>query len=171
MRLFVAVWPPPDVVQQLERLPRPDHPAVRWTTPDQWHVTLRFLGDVPDAEVTGLTAALEEVARGLGERDAVLGPTTKRLGRGSLVAPVQGIDDLGTAVIEAMAELGKPAPERPFTGHLTLARGRGKRPVPPSLAGPELAARWRVRSLAIVRSELYPDGARYHDLVRLPLAS
>lgn len=171
MRLFVAVWPPPDVVQQLERLPRPDHPAVRWTTPDQWHVTLRFLGEVPDAEVTAVVPALEEVARAHGPRDSVLGPVTKRLGRGSLVAPVRGVDDLATAVIGATAGLGKPPPERPFSGHLTLARARGKRPVPASLGGAGITGLWHVESFALVRSELHPDGARYHDIATLRLAS
>ena len=36
-RLFVAVWPPDDVVAELAALPRPDQPGLRWTTPDQWH--------------------------------------------------------------------------------------------------------------------------------------
>jgi 2'-5' RNA ligase len=43
-RLFVAVWPPAGVVETLQALERPDIPRLRWTTPEQWHVTLRFLG-------------------------------------------------------------------------------------------------------------------------------
>ncbi|MDQ1444823.1 MAG: hypothetical protein QOI20_1287, partial [Acidimicrobiaceae bacterium] len=43
-RLFVAVWPRPEVVDALARLPRPDVPGLRWTGPDHWHVTLVFLG-------------------------------------------------------------------------------------------------------------------------------
>lgn len=171
MRLFVAVWPAPDVVERIEALPRAAHPAVRWTTPDQWHVTLRFLGDLPEVDVTGLVRALEDAARGHGQLDAVIGPATTRLGRGALVAPVQGVDGLAKAVIEATATLGKPPPDRPFTGHLTLARSRGKRAVPTSLAGQTLGARWRVRSFALVRSELHPDGARYTDVATFPLSS
>ena len=59
MRLFVAVSLPPPIVRLLESLPRPGHPQLRWTTPAQWHITLRFLGDVDDvAEVA------EAVGRG-----------------------------------------------------------------------------------------------------------
>ena len=50
VRLFVAVWPPADVVTRVAALPRPDVAGLRWTAPDHWHVTLRFLGSVPAAE-------------------------------------------------------------------------------------------------------------------------
>ncbi|NIR41602.1 MAG: RNA 2',3'-cyclic phosphodiesterase, partial [Actinobacteria bacterium] len=51
-RLFVAVWPPPSVVDLLARLPRREEPGVRWTTEAQWHVTLRFLGRADPADAT-----------------------------------------------------------------------------------------------------------------------
>ena len=47
-RLFVAVVPPDDVLEAVAALPRPQEPGVRWTRPDTWHVTLRFLGDRVD---------------------------------------------------------------------------------------------------------------------------
>ena len=61
MRLFVAAWPPADVVEALRGLDRPVVTGMRWTTADQWHVTLRFLGDVDDPApvVAALTAATE----------------------------------------------------------------------------------------------------------------
>ena len=58
MRLFVAVWPPYEVVNSIAALERPPLPGLRWTTPDQWHVTMRFLGDVDDGSVPALVAAL-----------------------------------------------------------------------------------------------------------------
>ena len=42
-RLFVAVWPPDDVLDRLAVLPRPEVDGLRWTDQDHWHVTLRFL--------------------------------------------------------------------------------------------------------------------------------
>ena len=51
MRLFVAVWPPDDVIDVLADLPRPEVAGVRWTTRGQWHVTLRFLGHVATVDV------------------------------------------------------------------------------------------------------------------------
>jgi 2'-5' RNA ligase len=56
VRLFVAVRPPDDILDAVAALPRPTHPGVRWTARDQWHVTLRFLGEVEDP--TPVAAAL-----------------------------------------------------------------------------------------------------------------
>ena len=48
-RLFVAVWPPDEVLEELRALPRKDERGVRFVHPDSWHITLRFLGDAdPD---------------------------------------------------------------------------------------------------------------------------
>lgn len=55
MRLFVALTPPAEVVEELRvstaalraALPEPA-PVLRWTRPEQWHLTLVFLGEVGD---------------------------------------------------------------------------------------------------------------------------
>ena len=49
MRLFVAITPPPAVLDELETrvaVLRPEWPALRWTGQPAWHVTLAFLGEV-----------------------------------------------------------------------------------------------------------------------------
>ena len=86
MRLFIAVWPPPDVLDTVARLDRPDVPGLRWTTPDQWHVTLRFLGQ---CEVEEVERAWEGVAHSPVGR-ATMGPVTSRFGRRILHVPVDG---------------------------------------------------------------------------------
>jgi 2'-5' RNA ligase len=67
MRLFVAIVPPPAAVAELAgRLAalRPAAPpGVRWASPDSWHVTLAFLGEVPEPVLPALTARLERAAR------------------------------------------------------------------------------------------------------------
>lgn len=171
MRLFVAVWPSREVADALAALPRPDDPAVRWTTPDQWHVTLRFLGEVPEDRLVDLVAALGTLGAACPPALARVGPATTRLGRSLLVAPVAGVDDLAASVVEATRGVGAPPPEGPFTGHLTLARGRGRRPVPASLAGASLGGSWPVTELALVRSELRAEGARYDDLAVVALTA
>ena len=161
MRLFVAVWPPPEVVAALEALPHPDHGDVRWTTPDQWHVTLRFLGSVPDDAVGHVVSSLEAVSHDA--VDVTVGPATKRLGAGVLMLPVSGLDSLAAAL---------PFPEdRPFTGHLTLARARDRRTrMSPALSGVPFSASWRATSFALVRSQTKPTGAVYDDVATFPLA-
>ena len=51
MRCFVAVWPPPDVIEALGGLSRPPLDILRWSSRDQWHVTLRFFGELSDHDV------------------------------------------------------------------------------------------------------------------------
>ena len=135
MRLFVAVWPPPPVVELLDALERPAVDGLRWTTPSQWHVTLRFIGTADPASV----GPLPDV-RG---RAVSLGPATVRLGRHVLALPVEGLDDV--------VEGGRP--------HLTLARA--KRGIPPSLVGVPASASWTSGPATLVASETLPDGARY----------
>jgi 2'-5' RNA ligase len=151
-RLFVAVWPPAEVVEMLAALPRYPLAGARWTTERQWHVTLRFLGAV-DQRVA--TAAIDRVAAG--RCTAVLGPGPQRLGPSVLMVPVAGLDDLAAAVETAMAGVAPPS-RFPYRGHLTLARA-GKGPLP-RLDAP-VVARWTVESVALVESQLHPAGARY----------
>jgi RNA 2',3'-cyclic 3'-phosphodiesterase len=150
VRLFIAVWPPSAVVEALHQLPRPDRPDVRWTLPEQWHVTLRFLGE------TDVVPALSD---DLPPAEAVLGPAIRRINRQALVAPVAGLDDLAAAV----------GNDRRFAGHLTIARARGRRAVPPELSGTPVAWRWEVDEVTVVRSHLGRGPARYEVLERTPV--
>jgi 2'-5' RNA ligase len=166
VRLFVAVWPPAEVLDAIGALDRPDVPGVRWTTPDQWHVTLRFLGDVADELVAPLGACLP----GGPARVATMGPVTARLGRSILMAPVGGLDELAGAVLAATAPLVPLTELRPYRGHLTLARARRGAWIPSTAAGTPLAGSWPVRRLSLVRSELHPSGARYSEVAGVDLA-
>lgn len=158
MRLFVAVWPPADVVSLLGSIDRPHRKELRWTTPDQWHVTLRFLGEAdPDEVIERLRPALA----GVGPRDVVLGPVTRRLGSSILMVPVDGLDDVAAA-------LPFPA-DKPFTGHLTLARAKKRSSIPAALAGTPVSAGWRVETVSLARSTLKPGGAVYEDVAVFPL--
>ena len=145
MRLFLAVWPSPEVVEVVRALPRPETPGVRWSTDDQWHVTVEFLGE---CELADGVAALDRVTAPAAT--ATLGPATARLGRHVLVVPVLGLD----ALVER--------------AHLTVARCR--RGMPAGLAGQRVPpASWWVAEVTLVQSRLHPDGARYEVLERRTL--
>src|SRR5258708_26165385 len=62
MRLFVAIAPPPAVLEELEGTVaplRPAWPALRWTGREAWHVTLAFLGEVGEDTAMALGPRLE----------------------------------------------------------------------------------------------------------------
>jgi 2'-5' RNA ligase len=173
VRLFVAVSPPEEVLSVVEALPRPNLEKLRWTTPEQWHVTLRFMGEVKDSQ--GAAHALHEVPDALRSCggvpvEAVLGPAVAWFtGRRILQVPVSGTDLLAQAVSRATAEIGEPPDGAPYSGHLTLARVRGRGRGPVNLAGTPVHAAWRVDEIALVASTLGAGGARYSVVEKVPL--
>ncbi|HUE58779.1 MAG TPA: 2'-5' RNA ligase family protein [Acidimicrobiales bacterium] len=189
-RLFVAVWPPAELVETLAGLERPQAKGLRWTTRDQWHVTLRFLGSVEEYEFEALAGALGGVAgelqSGRAERPltAVGGPGPRAFGRGVWVLPVAGLEGLAGVVEGLVGAAGDAGPAggagslpagdagpavegrpRPFHGHLTLARAKH----PSLLRGlprPAISCSWEVCEVTLVNSTLHPQGARYEVLER-----
>lgn len=170
----MAVWPPPAVVELVRAAVatpsgRPDD-GLRWTRPDGWHVTLRFLGvaDVDDAAEAFRSTA---EAPGLGPVEASMGPATGRFGRRVLHVPVAGLGPLAAVAVAATGEVGRPPDPRGFAGHLTLARA--KAPGGTDLAawcGVPLAARWPVDEVTLVASRSGRDGPHYEVVERLVLA-
>jgi 2'-5' RNA ligase len=165
MRLFVAVRPSEDVVDALAALPRPEGTPVRWTTQDQWHVTLRFFGNVDDPSPIG--PVLADAVCSFRVLEATLGPRPGVLGHQVVYLPVAGLGDLAEAVVKATARFGEPPATRRFRGHLTLGRTKGGIGDTASLA---LARSWTVREVELIRSHLGGGGARYETLERFALS-
>ncbi len=166
----MAVWPPDEVLDRLAALPRPEVDGMRWTDQEQWHVTLRFLGSVDDVEP--VQAALADVASANAAVAAVLGPAVDRFGQRILQVPVAGLDDIAAAVVRLTAHLGKRPDDRPFHGHVTLARvSRDARVDLRPLTGTAVSAEWDVSSVCLVESHLSPKGAHYEVLERFDLTN
>jgi 2'-5' RNA ligase len=164
-RLFVAAPVPADVRDLLAaRLPRPDEPGVRWVTAHQWHVTLRFVGELDDTD----EAALVTVLDGLDAPAAAarLGPRVSRLGRSVVCLPVSGLDELAAAVRATTADIGDP-PDQPFVGHFTLARLRDRAAC--GVTGAAVDLGFDVDEVVLVRSTLEPRGARHEPVHRVAL--
>jgi len=162
-RLFVAVWPPPDVVGRLGALARPAVDGLRWTGPEQWHVTLVFLGA---CELDATRAAFRRASLPPGPVTARVGPATGRFGRRILHLPVAGLDDVAASVRAVVPG----DDDRPFHGHLTLARARDRRGVDlSSVVGVPLDASFPVHEVTLVASHLGRGPARYEVVDRLEL--
>jgi RNA 2',3'-cyclic 3'-phosphodiesterase len=172
MRLFVAITLPSGAAEAVRRMPRPDVSPVRWTTPEQWHVTLRFIGEVSDPAAVSEALIGLAAARGTNPTavQAVMGPASAWFpGRSVLQVPVAGLDDLA----ETVAGLTSPWERRPghetFNGHLTLARVRGKATGPTELAGIPVTAQWPVDQVTLYSSVLGSPGAVYDALTVVDL--
>lgn len=167
MRLFICVWPPAGVLDALDevvagcRAGAPE--GVRWVAREKWHVTLHFLGDVPDPAPVEAALAVASLPAAV---DAELGPAVELLGRQVVSAPVRGLEALAGAVLDAVGPLGEPREDWPFRGHVTLARlgGRGRRAGRLACLGTPVVGKWTVGGIALVRSHLGAGPARYEDL-------
>ena len=180
MRLFVALWPPPDAVSELLAAVdeiRADAADLRWTRPEQWHLTLAFLGEVPDDKREELD---ERLARAAGRHP----PLTLRFagagrfGTRLLFTKVDGdrgpLTRLADSVSAAARRSRIPVEDRPYRPHLTLARGRDGEDLRPLAARLEAFAgrEWTASRLDLVESRLGQGPgrtARYASLASWPL--
>jgi 2'-5' RNA ligase len=166
--------------EALERL-RTAARDVAWVAPGNLHLTLKFLGAVPEVRIEPIAGALTEVGtdsrpfeariRGLGAFPSTGRPRVVWAG---VVEGASEIVELAGRVDVALTALGLPRDERPFSPHVTL--GRVRRPARNAVLTDALGSastrefgRIRVTSLALVRSELGPRGARYTELASVRL--
>ncbi|HET8673476.1 MAG TPA: RNA 2',3'-cyclic phosphodiesterase [Thermoleophilaceae bacterium] len=141
------------------------------------HVTLVFLGYLPEKEIERTAAvtfgALEGVGAPLMAMREVrpVPPRNPRLFAVDLADEADRVTTIQEAAVRALADARLHSPEkRPFWPHVTVARvKRGERRVPPLDAPAPPAEPFRARVVTLYRSHLSPRGARYEALRRLSL--
>jgi 2'-5' RNA ligase len=125
-RLFTGVEIPPEVAQALSTL-RGGLPGARWIDPENYHVTLRFIGDVDDDMAHEVESLLGRVRRGRFElRIEGLTSFGSKKPR-AVVASVEPSSPLMEAQAEQermMQRIGLEPEGRKYTPHVTLARLR-----------------------------------------------
>lgn len=179
-RLFVALMLPETLRQRAAAL-RTTIPTARWVQPTHMHITLRFIGEVEDAQAAAVDDALASVhALALRFRVAGVGrfPPSPRKAPRVLwlgITPPDALAPLRRAVESALAPVGLPPEGSAFRPHLTLARLKTHKPTPEADrflarnadydAGPVSAA-----DFALIESQLTPQGPVYTARRRYPLA-
>lgn len=147
--------------------------GVKWVEPEQFHLTLKFLGDVPRGDVPRVSEALEAAAARLEPftlslRGAGAFPNQRRA-RVVWIGVEQGAEELrraAAAVEEALGPLGYPPEDRPFRAHLTVGRVREPGPSPrleESLRAlsQEVCGESLIGHLTLFASKLTPKGPIY----------
>jgi 2'-5' RNA ligase len=159
-----------DYQRRLEGLDR----AVRWVSPEQIHLTLQFLGEVPAEQVMQVSRALDGLAEhaafefqidGVGTFGSHQSPRVVWVG---VRMPNQPLTDLRKACEDRLAELGFPREARAFKPHLTLGRVKDPRAgkdvsqavsnVQSQAAGPLMQ---RAGQVTLFESILRPQGSQY----------
>jgi RNA 2',3'-cyclic 3'-phosphodiesterase len=182
LRLFAAVDLPPRVREEIEGTIAPWRerlPRGRWVRPENWHVTVKFLGRTYPRLVDRVTDAAREAAAairpfrvGVEGMGVFPGPARARVVWVGLVDRDESLPALARALDDRLADEFPPE-KRGFTPHLTVARFNPPAPVREHVD--ELAATrfevepFRVGELVLYRSHLSPKGARYEPLERFPL--
>src|SRR6266568_4063268 len=132
MRIFVGIDLESEIRAGISRFldgVRGFAPDVRWVRPESLHVTLKFIGEQKPERVEAIQERLRSVEGAAAEiRFAGYGffPTAKSprvFWIGIQAGPE--LAELATNIDAAIAELGIPREDRPFSPHLTLARGGG----------------------------------------------
>jgi RNA 2',3'-cyclic 3'-phosphodiesterase len=180
MRLFAALVPPEDVLDELSRALAPHVgkvPGLRWPDRATWHITLGFFGEVPERALPELEVRLARAVR----RHSVLRLAFEGFGgfssaRRARIFWVGVTGDSMTALAGSVRAGARRAgavqtDEKRFHAHLTLARAKAEtdvRPLVESLSGFS-GSPWRAERVRLVRSHPGPQ-VRYESLAEWALA-
>lgn len=169
MRAFIALNIPEDFVQEVAALSRKikaDIPG-RFPSPDTYHITLAFLGEISEHESELAIEAIDAACEGI--RPVRLHPEgLGKFGRASDATLWLGLErddgmmELASRVREELTARGVGFDGKAFKPHLTLAR-RAKLPKDrlPELPFPQDA---EATEVVLFKSTLAPEGATYKPL-------
>ncbi|MCC7375042.1 MAG: RNA 2',3'-cyclic phosphodiesterase [Verrucomicrobiales bacterium] len=192
-RLFVALWPPENVVRSVvqvrddlkQRLP---HGVARFVPNHQIHLTMEFLGEVPEDRIPNIWAAVvarlgtpPEFTVRLGLPGTFPGSGRPRILWLGLNGDTSRVERLRADIVDVWTPFkdGADPPEKAFHPHLTLARFREMRrndadrilEVVESYRGNQVPdTAWVVRGIRLMRSELGPAGPNYSVEAVMPFA-
>jgi 2'-5' RNA ligase len=178
IRSFIALELSDEVRGELSRilgLLKEANADVKWVRPESVHLTLKFLGYVPEGRIASLAQKLKEIAQSASPFEIVLDgigifPDWSHarvlwigVGEGS-----DRVKDLASRVEEAMALEGFEKEKRSFSSHLTLGRIRGAknkdelRKIASSIEVKPLKS--HIPRIVLFKSVLTPKGAVYSPL-------
>jgi 2'-5' RNA ligase len=184
MRTFIAIEIPEETragLRDAQRALKTDAVDASWPKPDGIHLTLKFLGEVPEAKVPEITNALSLAAAGSRAfRLAVDGAGTFPNARNARVVwaglggEIDCLNRLQAAVEDAMERTGFDREARAFTPHLTLGRIKYIRSRETWTRAVEQVKDLKlpafdVRSFNLMKSELKRTGAEYTQIARFEL--
>jgi RNA 2',3'-cyclic 3'-phosphodiesterase len=184
IRAFVALNLPADILDHVAGLQaalKARGLRLRWVKPQNLHLTLKFLGELPVASVADVGLALRRACReaapvaltvqGMGVFPGIRRARVLWAGLGGQVEVLQS---LYSRIEDELAGLGLAREKRGFKAHLTLARMKGPLAARDLLAAVEETGGYEPRSflarkIILYKSDLRPQGAVYTPLVEIDL--
>jgi 2'-5' RNA ligase len=168
-----------DIVRESQQMLKGAGIRMRWVRPENVHLTLRFLGDISIDAIECIRSVLGELAeeiqpfslriKGAGVFPGLSRPRVLWLGLGG---QTELLETLYQRLSLLLLRIGLPEEKRPFRGHLTIGRTKGR--VDADRLGKQLAGLKAVLSLTfpadricLFKSDLRPAGAVYTPLVQV----
>lgn len=186
MKLFIALEVPEDVRRQIfvwQQMLARDARGFRWDLPENFHVTLKFLGQTPEGRLGDIVGIMDDIAattrsyllelRGVGAFPSTFRPRVLWAGLG------EGADEtarIASSLDWRLGTLGIPRESRPYKGHVTVGRsknsefGRTKIMLPQSPVDCAIG-RWLVQKMVLMQSEPRDAGSKYSVLHSSDLAT
>jgi 2'-5' RNA ligase len=183
MRTFIAVELPEKVKGEIEQLQAPfkkTDTLVSWVKPKNIHVTLKFLGEVPEERIKEVLSATQKAVegarkftmslKGTGAFPNLRRPRVIWIGAGS---GEEELSLLAARIEEEMEKIGFPKEKRKFSAHFTVGRVKSPRNIEKLM---ELVSssdfqteEIQVSEVVVMKSQLDPGGAIYTPLRKIPL--
>ncbi len=183
MRLFTAIELPESIREMLMEAVRPLKaacPDASWVRAENLHVTLKFLGEVPESQVKEVCDSLERVSV-TGTARVAVGGLEFFPPRGPVRVIVLGLNGevelihrIFREVDRTTADIGFLSESRPFVPHITLARARrtihgsARKTLPPLLRWAGSPPTFDVTSFSLIESKLGSGGPQYLRLASFP---
>lgn len=174
LRLFVAAHPPAAVTEALlAEAARLDAEGLRPVPAAQVHLTLVFVGNRSPRELDATLESVEASVRGVPPfalRPLRLVPLPRPAVARSVVAETDrppALLEIHERLVRRLVRDPSPRPREHFRPHLTLGRFRGE--VACELDRPLAVEPFPVDSVAVLASDLRPDGAVHRELARFTL--
>jgi len=184
MRTFIAIELPDRIKKEIEQLQAPlkkTNAFVSWVKPENIHVTLKFLGEVPENKINEVFSATGKALegakkftmslKGLGAFPDVRRPRVIWVGSGS---GEKELSYLANRVEEEMEKIGFPKEDRKFSAHFTIGRVKSPKNVEKLMELVKLSnfqtEEIEVNEVVVMKSQLHPAGAIYTPLKKITLA-
>lgn len=189
MRAFVAVEISEAIRSALAELItglRRHKSPVKWVEPGNVHLTLKFLGSVPDETVPAVVEILQQCVhdvapfrlevRGVGGFPNLRRPRVLFLGASDDAGDGAGAREIARRLNREMTRADVPREDRPFRYHITVGRVRRPGPLGAVVGKLEELGEWRFGSMRVdrivlVQSRLTPEGPIYTPVERVELAA
>jgi 2'-5' RNA ligase len=183
LRCFIALELPKELKSDISSLTenlRDSGADVRWVPSENLHLTLKFLGNVPEEGLPGIRERVEEAAARSRSFKALLSGVGVFPGARRPRVVWIGLEDadelpaLQGRIDENLRALGFQPEGRPFSPHLTIGRVRSQKGTVRLMKGLEalkdtVFGEFTAGSVSVMKSRLGPSGAKYTRLYGIPL--